>query len=230
MRRRPAGGGNSFRETYEGRIRPSLIAAATARLIFRAQAYYEGRIRPSLIAAVVVVVVVGILVVATRGEFAPPSLRQGSVRASSRPTRFYEGRIRPSLIAATAGISHQSTSTTDYEGRIRPSLIAAAGRPGFSRRSVRLRGANSPLPHCGVRRVVQKPGRPPATRGEFAPPSLRLIVAIVTSGLDILYEGRIRPSLIAASFPPLSAMGSPTTRGEFAPPSLRHFAAVGSSP
>ena len=61
-----------------------------------------------------------------------------------------------------------------YEGRIRPSLIAAASCFFITVISVVLRGANSPLPHCGG----------------------------VDLGWQhthyFAYEGRIRPSLIAA--------------------------------
>ena len=85
---------------YEGRIRPSLIAAQRAGVGALAQSVYEGRIRPSLIAA------------------------------------FFFRRTRRRLWS--------------YEGRIRPSLIAAQGAEATVR-------------------FYQRP-----TRGEFAPPSLRL--------------------------------------------------------
>ena len=63
----------------------------------------------------------------------------------------------------------------------------------------RQRGANSPLPHCGP--AVAAPrrvgGRP--TRGEFAPPSLRRVWGGLSARQIEDNEGRIRPSLIAAA-------------------------------
>ncbi len=109
----------------------------------------------------------------TRGEFAPPSLRRrGSGRGAGR--------------AAT------------YEGRIRPSLIAALPAQPPVEHAVGLRGANSPLPHCGS--LTRRPGNEggPTTRGEFAPPSLRPTEGNKTLTRKDVYEGRIRPSLIAA--------------------------------
>ncbi len=157
---------------YEGRIRPSLIAARVADAGCPWQLDYEGRIRPSLIAAPIRPRRRCPLRT-TRGEFAPPSLRHDVRGGDVRRHQFYEGRIRPSLIAAwrtavgsrptqgstrgefappslrLAGACAWAGSDGDYEGRIRPSLIAA----------------RSPSHH----RV-----------------------------LSPTYEGRIRPSLIAA--------------------------------
>ena len=65
---------------------------------------------------------------ATRGDFAPPTLRPLLMSVSATSPSFYEGRIRPSYIAAFSfpcfGDSH-----VDYEGRIRPSYIAATVLP-----------------------------------------------------------------------------------------------------
>ena len=141
----------------------------------------------------------------TRGEFAPPSLRRLAYCSTPSKKRAYEGRIRPSLIAAmmyslTYGVClmlrgansplpHCGTTIqlalvekhTSYEGRIRPSLIAALPSSPRRRPGSLLRGANSPLPHCGgfmrcgLRRERYHHQIP--TRGEFAPPSLRRFYA-----------------------------------------------------
>ncbi len=133
---------------------------------------------------------------ATRGEFAPPSLRREVLVGDGRAEHAYEGRIRPSLIAARAGRYH-GPAVRDYEGRIRPSLIAARrgrrstprllstrgefappslrrGNTGRGPHGFALRGANSPLPHCGPAEWLDECEVGEATRGEFAPPSLRL--------------------------------------------------------
>ena len=62
------------------------------------------------------------------------------------------------------------------------------------------RGAASPLPHCGPAVAVVSDGFRLATRGGFAPPSLRLLPGQSTSASKQLNEGRLRPSLIAAGF------------------------------
>ncbi len=108
----------------------------------------------------------------TRGEFAPPSLRHIGCRrgpGQDGPTRgeFAPPSLRLSRVSAVVDL------LADYEGRIRPSLIAAAadrlGRTGRAN----LRGANSPLPHCGAKDKVDAFAEFRTTRGEFAPPSLR---------------------------------------------------------
>ena len=132
---------------YEGRIRPSLIAALSRHVRFHPEANYEGRIRPSLIAA-------------------------EALDAAGFFPGDYEGRIRPSLIAA-AESGDRIIITLRYEGRIRPSLIAASGLLSVWMLMPRLRGANSPLPHCGHAPALANTPIRPTTRGEFAPPSLR---------------------------------------------------------
>ena len=137
---------------------------------------------------------------ATRGEFAPPSLRHHRrAEIAGRPIP-YEGRIRPSLIAASFTFPRRRYSST-YEGRIRPSLIAAGIMPGNMRLICCLRGANSPLPHCGRLRDNGITTSKFSTRGEFAPPSLRRVRPGRENGRLRDYEGRIRPSLIAAQRP-----------------------------
>ena len=132
------------------------------------------------------------------------------------------------------------------EGRIRPSYIAAAKAAPTRSPSSTLRGANSPLLHCGLEARHSPTTPPPAPRGEFAPPTLRLddIVRYILKHHSS--EGRIRPSYIAAwasistveaclslrgANSPLlhcgnCASGKVVTfvrapRGEFAPPTLR---------
>ena len=233
---------------YEGRIRPSYIAAAGVRClrglpglrganspllhcgrwppgIIPARSAYEGRIRPSYIAAFWAVV---------RPSGCSP----------------YEGRIRPSYIAALRRRGF-AMRRPGYEGRIRPSYIAA--RKCFDRcaRRVRLRGANSPLLHCGDGEAKAKMDDE-ALRGANSPllhcghiSGGNQVPGSVLRGanspllhcgrllsLDDLhgrlgYEGRIRPSYIAA----VRRAASPirhrrATRGEFAPPTLRLFDSV----
>ena len=227
----------------EGRIRPSLIAADAADRPPTPPPPNEGRIRPSLIAA-----------------------RRRRRRGNGR--RRNEGRIRPSLIAAgrkaaaecRPGIQRGANSPLPHcgrswaaaciraggnEGRIRPSLIAACWSAGGGGGGSGQRGANSPLPHCGRISVPAALRDAVATRGEFAPPSLRrylreddegqapvnegrirpsLIAAIPVGerhNAVVANEGRIRPSLIAASTRPGRPWPPTATRGEFAPPSLR---------
>ena len=160
---------------------------------------------------------------ATRGEFAPPSLRRRVASSGWVGRAANEGRIRPSLIAACPlGWSMFSAATQrgansplphcgmfyaglslneveDNEGRIRPSLIAALRQPisetGFSGQ----RGANSPLPHCGA-----------------------LAVAGFTSTIG--QRGANSP-LPHCGNPDGATPNVPcgSTRGEFAPPSLRQY-------
>ena len=205
----------------EGRIRPSLIAARIACAVHRGPAPNEGRIRPSLIAAL------------------PPPVprpRQENQRGANSPLPH-------------CGTTIQTTQTQDTapnEGRIRPSLIAASVSQRIDYMINRQRGANSPLPHCGRMVAVVLLGGSPSTRGEFAPPSLRLRSPPWVLHAESSNEGRIRPSLIAAGLAevragrrssqrgansPLPHCGpllvsqtaprSSPTRGEFAPPSLR---------
>ena len=157
----------------------------------------------------------------TRGEFAPPSLRlcpgdfiPGGTAGTTRG-EFAPPSLR--LTYATQGNVAQS----DYEGRIRPSLIAAPLLPRPPGHHPGLRGANSPLPHCGDIDAYKGGDAYAPTRGEFAPPSLRRLVVLGHHVGAGGYEGRIRPSLIAA-FEAESRPGVKIpTRGEFAPPSLR---------
>ncbi len=183
---------------------------------------YEGRIRPSLIAAARTRRRSGLPRKSTRGEFAPPSLRPFHWLApggAGLPTR---GEFAPPSLRQRKSQYH-ATYPPVYEGRIRPSLIAA-GRHRRDRQAIRpLRGANSPLPHCGTAQASDGNPASVSTRGEFAPPSLRLVYAIRPRRITRSYEGRIRPSLIAAcSWSPHRSLYRPPTRGEFAPPSLRH--------
>ena len=138
---------------------------------------------------------------ATRGEFAPPSLRRGPADGGRGRLPGNEGRIRPSLIAAADPIAFRYSIRTN-EGRIRPSLIAAAASPPAGYRRLRQRGANSPLPHCGGWEARQRSRSAASTRGEFAPPSLRREGGDASPYLD------------------------GPTRGEFAPPSLRQSSAA----
>ena len=207
---------------YEGRIRPSYIAAYPVRAGFHRRRRYEGRIRPSYIAAPQTVSARLFSAATTRGEFAPPTLRHRrrpsframsdttrgefappTLRLDNRPMRLpaaarYEGRIRPSYIAALSRYN-KVDDEGNYEGRIRPSYIAAEtatsnpGRCGPTRgefapptlrphpprpvhRRHPLRGANSPLLHCGMANPFTHTRPPQPTRGEFAPPTLRLPV------------------------------------------------------
>ena len=156
----------------------------------------------------------------TRGEFAPPSLR---------PTGGLGGR--PVVL--------------HYEGRIRPSLIAATAPPPPPPPTTSLRGANSPLPHCGghipqQRTPSLRPTRgefaPPslrhlrfpgisekmsATRGEFAPPSLRRGNGVLPAGGHRATRGEFAPPSLRPTLKPFPGLPPPPTRGEFAPPSLR---------
>ena len=182
---------------YEGRIRPSLIAAVAAG--------EEGRLRVGLRGANSPLPHCGTgpaaadratqtlrgansplphcgnwkmpvssdVPRATRGEFAPPSLRP--VVAPLR----YPFPIR--LRGANSPLPHCGTGSA----------------PGRSS-AWWLRGANSPLPHCGSLTSARRTIRLIATRGEFAPPSLRPVPRKWVQELPV------------------------ATRGEFAPPSLRH--------
>ena len=161
----------------------------------------------------------------------------------SSPT-VYEGRIRPSLIAALPQ-KLQSSRFKMLRGANSPLPHCGGETTRAAQQAALLRGANSPLPHCGCW-TGRQDGLPlSSTRGEFAPPSLRLfrrfygfIRRIATRGefappslrLDddgqkhaypVTYEGRIRPSLIAARLSSRTLPAAATTRGEFAPPSLR---------
>ena len=109
-----------------------------------------------------------------------------------------------------------------------------------------LRGANSPLLHCGFSWPTGSRSSITPPRGEFAPPTLR---PVCESRLDanawrlrganspLLHcgpagaaqlgrlgggsEGRIRPSYIAAPLSVEEVEQSSAPRGEFAPPTLR---------
>ena len=207
---------------YEGRIRPSLIAARRRASGRDRDTGLRGANSPlphcGSHSALHFTTGSG----PTRGEFAPPSLRPCNRHLHPTSAGAYEGRIRPSLIAASAWYSDQRMLLPTRGEFAPPSLrrVAPAVVPGDSRR---LRGANSPLPHCGVRDLEGNYPEPPATRGEFAPPSLRHPTRNARFRRRADYEGRIRPSLIAAFFPyyPTERRRRPT-RGEFAPPSLRH--------
>ncbi len=231
---------------YEGRIRPSLIAATSRE----AHPVYEGRIRPSLIAAGELCQA-GRREVPTRGEFAPPSLRRGG-RLATR------GEFAPPSLGDLRGANSPLPHCGNFQPRISNARRGLRGAnsplphcgPGSGRGSqgtIRLRGANSPLPHCGMRVRTTRNEKPESTRGEFAPPSLRPFPSDVPQlplnrlrgansplphcgddtlesgvGYDYLrgansplphcgglmfffnpdrsdYEGRIRPSLIAAA-------------------------------
>ncbi len=134
----------------------------------------------------------------TRGEFAPPSLRRQCQRGGEQEPRPTRGEFAPPSLRQD-GIGASRPGSLCYEGRIRPSLIAAPLTPVRSAGVVRLRGANSPLPHCGSN-VSDWPGDGfLSTRGEFAPPSLRPGAGRPGKERAAAYEGRIRPSLIAAA-------------------------------
>ena len=143
-------------------------------------------------------------------------------RRRSKTSPGSEGRIRPSYIAATAPCA-SATSAGTSEGRIRPSYIAAANQRLGQRPQAGLRGANSPLLHCGRRADAASSAREAPPRGEFAPPTLRPVAAGRTeihcglrganspllhcgaerpqawAFLGLGSEGRIRPSYIAAA-------------------------------
>ena len=85
---------------------------------------YEGRIRPSYIAASYARRRCPCMPAATRGEFAPPTLRHERGRQPHLNPGVYEGRIRPSYIAAKT-VMRSFHGPPAYEGRIRPSYIAA---------------------------------------------------------------------------------------------------------
>ena len=189
--------GHQSSRPYEGRIRPSLIAATSSSRTTVHPAAYEGRIRPSLIAACEAAEVEA-AAAALRGANSPlPHCGPTKPGLPPPPQPPYEGRIRPSLIAAYPAASPPRQSA-GYEGRIRPSLIAAYSQTIQTLATRRLRGANSPLPHCGTDTAGRSTVVSCATRGEFAPPSLRREVAGVPGRRVPAYEGRIRPSLIAA--------------------------------
>ena len=95
-----------------------------------------------------------------------------------------------------------------------------------------LRGANSPLPHCGIRAASLSAAWLSPTRGEFAPPSLRLDIYGGLGGRSGL-RGANSPLPHCGKMTNERASGVPEpTRGEFAPPSLRPYqfccASVGS--
>ena len=152
-----------------------------------------------------------------------------------------EGRIRPSLIAARlpdplgtlAGRQRGANSPLPHcgclpvivraedddgnEGRIRPSLIAAPRSTAILTSSVSQRGANSPLPHCGNLTTLNIGCPASATRGEFAPPSLRRERVGSADWRVRGNEGRIRPSLIAAKTWRRKPGGSCPQRGANSP-------------
>ena len=157
---------------------------------------------------------------ATRGEFAPPSLRRWSTRRSRIWFSTYEGRIRPSLIAAKGG-ERGCGGGMWLRGANSP-LPHCGGLPCFAGVDRRLlRGANSPLPHCGPRSGSKLNNSCIATRGEFAPPSLRRGRRPRPGGDCGATRGEFAPPSLRR--PSGELVGDPAvpTRGEFAPPSLR---------
>ena len=302
--------------SYEGRIRPSYIAAGSCRGGRRRGRFYEGRIRPSYIAAVLVLGRTNFISylrganspllhcgriyydaaspakTATRGEFAPPTLRQWSASCSLTHFSPTRGEFAPPTLRRLTPLYHPPPRSATrgefapptlrrsarppipitflcYEGRIRPSYIAAPRTGSRVLPCSSLRGANSPLLHCGfgiastlvpvcVLRGANSPllhcgGTPPrgfpgcsvATRGEFAPPTLRPDTCDAATAHDGTTRGEFAPPtlrrasrlskpedrLLRGANSPLLHCGNlpfgkqlsvpSPTRGEFAPPTLR---------
>ena len=134
---------------------------------------------------------------ATRGEFAPPTLRHLFDGFIDHPLPAYEGRIRPSYIAATPASPDMGWSCSPTRGEFAPPTLRRSGSVPSSRLR-QLRGANSPLLHCGPGDNSTLTDRIRPSRGEFAPPTLRRNLGGLVKKFTTGYEGRIRPSYIAA--------------------------------
>ena len=184
----------------EGRIRPSLIAARVHFPFRNLTVDNEGRIRPSLIAA-------------SRLDDTPDQID------------INEGRIRPSLIAA-AGIDPSQSTEFPTRGEFAPPSLRHGGAATFPRPASQ-RGANSPLPHCGMAAKPDFPATMAPTRGEFAPPSLRQRDRGPAEGRCNPTRGEFAPPSLRHILRHLIHIHLVPTRGEFAPPSLRHHPAPG---
>ena len=178
----------------EGRIRPSLIAAEQADDDGIRRSSNEGRIRPSLIAAGGARLFLDTYLT-TRGEFAPPSLRQ---KAQFRIPSWWGQR------GANSPLPH-------------------CGMTGENENELERvqRGANSPLPHCGGIERVGGPDGWGTTRGEFAPPSLRRLGGFLYIERRPATRGEFAPPSLRPEEGLVPTLADGATRGEFAPPSLR---------
>ena len=83
-----------------------------------------------------------------RGEFAPPTLRQGRSGRSGRSGPSPRGEFAPPTLRHVPWLANVNIPYSS-EGRIRPSYIAARSLTGDLAGEWLLRGANSPLLHCG---------------------------------------------------------------------------------
>ena len=159
----------------------------------------------------------------TRGEFAPPSLRQGSPSPPRRAHWPNEGRIRPSLIAASSWGGWRTSSGRPTRGEFAPpSLRPTGGRYGgrpVDANEGRIRPSLIAATRAG--RVPITQGIP--TRGEFAPPSLRHFGGGNRGSGQPVQRGANSPLPHCGVAKAGRAQGHAwPTRGEFAPPSLRH--------
>ena len=132
----------------------------------------------------------------TRGEFAPPSLRQVHPGRQPDGTAATRGEFAPPSLRHVRGGGVQWY--VNLRGANSPLPHCGFYAEPLRQQGRRLRGANSPLPHCGVPPPTPSSTTCAATRGEFAPPSLRQASRPPLGTGRIPYEGRIRPSLIAA--------------------------------
>ena len=109
---------------------------------------------------------------ATRVEFDPPSLRQGSRRRVDASTPGNEGRIRPSFIEAASAHARHGFSPAN-EGRIRPSFIEARFDGEGELPAGYNEGRIRPSFIEARNMVYRKQDTDISTRVEFDPPSLR---------------------------------------------------------
>ena len=211
----------------EGRLRPSLIAASLPPpppVIWGKQ---RGAASPLPHCGPATTLTFAPGERATRGGFAPPSLRPSPGHPRLPVPRINEGRLRPSLIAAGRGRAY-------HRGRLgqrgAASPLPHCGSDALDELpSLRMqRGAASPLPHCGGADGVGGQFGAGYNEGRLRP---SLIAAYFRRAGCAAYpanEGRLRPSLIAACLPPFYVYSpAGTTRGGFAPPSLRRVSEVG---
>ena len=152
----------------EGRIRPSYIAASESQTVSPPPTALRGANSPLLHCGPLSVEPRLLGVIAPRGEFAPPTLRLGAQPHRPPPPSTPRGEFAPPTLRPgfmRAGICPMPSGS---EGRIRPSYIAAWAERADGGCRQRLRGANSPLLHCGLRRVPPRGGVHPL-RGANSP-------------------------------------------------------------
>ena len=131
-----------------------------------------------------------------RGEFAPPTLRQVEAKLEKLLPSAPRGEFAPPTLRRDA-YCHRGFLSIPPRGEFAPPTLRPRVSRSTARARDRLRGANSPLLHCGEINSGRKPSTATAPRGEFAPPTLRHDLVSVGAG------------------------GCAAPRGEFAPPTLR---------